>query len=82
MIFSVISFRHLGFDGGDPTIGSHFGDVEGEYSMSDVECYGTEEHLQECAYHLDTYNSGCQEEGEWGAGVICFFDSDRSDPDS
>ena len=32
--------RQLGFDYGEPAEHGEFGDVEGEYVMADVECYG------------------------------------------
>jgi len=77
--------RQLGFDGGDPTIGSQFGEVEfpeGDFSMAEMECYGNEGLIQDCSYTVDLYNAGCWpypdvvSDPNMGAGVICFYDSD------
>ena len=45
--------RQLGFDFGYSTTGSYFGYVSGTYSMSNVNCNGSEEHLQDCSHLIE-----------------------------
>ena len=58
--------RELGYDGGQYTKESHFGQVSDDFMMDDVKCKGTEEKLLDCPH---TTEDDC--EGIEGLGVIC-----------
>ena len=67
--FSQLLISQLGFDWGEETTDSHFGQVfTGNFAMDDVSCNGDEEHLQDCEYD-SVDNCGLGE----GAGVICHY---------
>jgi len=56
--------RQLGYTYGTPR--SHFGTVVTPYSMTNVECIGTEDSVQDC-----TYSSTSTSSGSYGSGVTC-----------
>jgi len=61
--------RMLGFSGGIPKSGSHFGTVSTDFVMDDVFCTGSEASLLDCP-HSTSHNC----EAGQGAGVICMQD--------
>ena len=66
---SKFFISQLGFDWGEETIESQFGDVfTSNFAMDDIRCNGDEEHLQDCEYD-SVDNCGPGE----GAGVICHY---------
>jgi len=70
---ATVVCRKLGFDYGEPTKGSFFGDVEhSDFIMSDVECRGSESSIWNCLYDIENF-VGCYSND--GAGVICGNDS-------
>ena len=58
--------RILGFSGGIPKTGSHFGLVSTDFAMDDVFCTGSEQSIFDCPYST---SHDC--EAQEGAGVIC-----------
>jgi hypothetical protein len=64
---ALVVCRMLGYSGGIPKSGSHFGTVSTNYAMDDVFCTGSEPSLLECP-HSTSHNCEANE----GAGVICF----------
>ena len=65
-IIHIFSQRELGYDGGNYTNESHFGQVSDDFMMDDVKCEGTEEKLLDCPH---TTEDDCK--GNEGLGVIC-----------
>ena len=63
---AIVVCRMLGFSGGIPKTGSHFGPVSTNFAMDNVFCTGTEESLLDCP-HSSSHDCEAQE----GAGVIC-----------
>ena len=58
--------RELGYNGGQYTKESHFGQVSDDFMMDEVKCKGTEEKLLDCPH---TTEGDCR--GNEGLGVIC-----------
>ena len=63
---AIVVCRMLGFSGGVPKTGSHFGPVSTNFAMDDVFCTGSEESLLDCP-HSSSHDCEAQE----GAGVVC-----------
>ena len=59
--------KQLGFDNGNATHSSKFGNVPDTFVMDDVKCSGNENNIMSCDHTKDD-NCGTLE----GAGVICF----------
>ena len=66
----------MGFPGaGRATIESQFGNVQDKFSYDNVDCYGTEDALDDCT-HLNEDEENCG--GGEAAGVICITGSSSS----
>ena len=69
--FPTFYYSQLGFDWGQATRDSHFGQVfTSNFAMDEVNCNGDEDHLQDCEYD-SVDNCGPGE----GAGVICHYNN-------
>ena len=63
---ATVVCRQLGFNSGNATVESFFGDVSNIFAMDQVSCIGDEDTIQQCEYEtLDD----C--EFNEGAGVVC-----------
>ena len=62
--------RQLGYDWGEKTMESYFGEVPWDFAMDEVACNGSEAHLQDCSYR-DYDNCRADE----GAGAFCYYGS-------
>jgi len=70
---ATVVCRKLGFDYGEPTRNSFFGDLEhDDFIMKEVECRGSESSIWNCLYEMENFDS-CDIKD--GAGVICGYDS-------
>jgi deleted-in-malignant-brain-tumors protein 1 len=63
---AIVVCRMLGFSGGVPKSGSHFGSVSTDFAMDDVFCTGSETSILDCP-HSTSHNC----EADEAAGVIC-----------
>jgi len=71
---ATVVCRKLGFDYGEATKRSFFGDLEhDDFIMKDVECRGSESSIWNCLYEIENFDL-CYSFNA-GAGVICGYDS-------
>ncbi len=70
----------MGFLGASrATIESEFGNVQDAFSYDNVDCYGTEDALDDCA-HLNEDEENCV--GNEAAGVVCIGGSSSTTTES
>jgi len=78
-LFSIqadVVCKQLGFLGAArATIESEFGNVHDTFSYDNVDCYGTEDALDDCT-HVNEDEENCS--GNEAAGAICIADSTTS----
>ncbi|XP_060081974.1 deleted in malignant brain tumors 1 protein-like [Ylistrum balloti] len=83
---AVVVCREIGFSGGEPVLGSHYGKGNSPIVLADVSCSGQEENMAECPFAVLAINTCGQSEtasvrcdpftpdtdtGETGKEMIC-----------